>query len=107
LFGFQKAISAFHSPFKAVVSPAEWYQSYLHLGIHAASKDSITGDASAIKRALTCAVTALKIMGSRGVYTSIGTKHRNTLQLYRNLGFLDLPLNGNLSDDVVLLGRVI
>jgi hypothetical protein len=99
---FQEIISAFHSPFKPVVSPAEWYQSYVHISIHAVGKDTTTGDASAIKRAFTCAVTALKIMGSRGVYTSVDAKHRNTLQ------FLDLPVNNTHSpDDVLTLGRVI
>lgn len=104
----EERISAFHAPFKPFTSPAEWYQSYVYISAPSSSKDYLVGDPSAIKRAFTCAVSTLKMLGSKGVYTCVGGKHRNTVQLYRTLGFLDLPTNGNLSaDDMIMLGRII
>jgi hypothetical protein len=104
----QETISAFHVPFKPFTAPAEWYQSYVHISALPSCKEYTEGDASAMKRALTCAVASLKMLGSKGIYTCAGAKHRNTLQLYRTLGFLDLPINGNLNaDDLVMLGRII
>jgi protein O-GlcNAcase/histone acetyltransferase len=108
----EEVVSSFHvdPSTNTTAHPADWCQSYVHISFLGRCHDSILGDPSVVKRAFTCAVTSLKIHASKGVYTRLRTCHRDTIQMYRSLGFLDLTVSDNsppLSDDWLLLGRVI
>lgn len=110
----EELISSFHASPSSLSAgaphPADWCQSYVHVGFLSQSRDDILGDMSIVKRAFTCAMTSLKIHAAKGVFTRIRQRHHNVVELYRGLGFQDLaPADSSplLTEDWVLLGRVI
>jgi protein O-GlcNAcase/histone acetyltransferase len=71
-------------------------------------RDRIGVDPTAPVRALACAVAALKMTGSCGVYTRVTTGDRVTHEAYRRLGFFEMPNQlQSATEGLVHLARVI
>lgn len=105
----QEIITPFHVPFKPTDVPADWFQTVVYISILSDRNDPVLADTSVVKRAFACAVSALKILGSRSVYTCVSSKHDNSIQMYKNIGFFDLPPSKDsfADENVKLLGRFI
>ena len=63
-------------------------------------------DPSAARRAMACAIAALKMNHSHGLYTELHVCDRNSVDVYTKLGFLDVNMH-QASDDLMIMGRIL
>jgi hypothetical protein len=102
----KQVISSFHNPSKPILPTSERYPSLVRIDILRHCRDSVLGDPSAVKRALACAAIALKVCGSKGIHALVDSKHTNTIETYRTLGFVDIS-TVDCHDSICVMGRPI
>ncbi|XP_006825943.1 protein O-GlcNAcase-like [Saccoglossus kowalevskii] len=62
-------------------------------------------DTSVVKNMLACILSALKANGSYGAFVEVGVGNKTMLDFYTKLGFLEVPMLDEISDEVIILGR--
>jgi protein O-GlcNAcase / histone acetyltransferase len=66
-------------------------------------------DSTAPIRALACAVAALKVTGSCGIFAQMQIKDANSAEAYRKLGFFEIPCANSTTsgNELIHMGRII
>ncbi|XP_033119405.1 protein O-GlcNAcase-like isoform X2 [Anneissia japonica] len=90
-----------HKPFRPV-NMFQRFPSLLTLSVLPTVEDQ-----GVLKNLLACILSALKANGSRGAYSEVLKSDHAMIDFYKKLGFFDVPLTDNRSEDFVILGRSI